>query len=376
MSLAERKVYGQRIKQGRILRGLSQEQLGKKVGVTRQAISNCEKDNINLSTTNLLKLSETLDLPLSFFYRIPEEDNSDNIIFFRSKDIPKKTKEQLREEINIFDKEIVKYFEKFVKLPSINLPDLSEILEGKSYNYRKETIMDICKRIREHWGIGNKPIDNLAYLLQVNGFIISRQYINQDKTDAFSQNIDDKKYIFISGNKECAVRSRFDLAHELGHLVLHNNIDKDDFEEKIIEKDADSFASELLYPSEIFLEDIQDYSLGFERFIELKEKWKVSIQLLVRKCKDLKVISDEKYIYFQKRISFNRWRKNEPLDNRIVSEKPRLFEDVIELLIEKEILTKKDLLVNINLDKKDIIKYCNLDENFFDDTFCDIIKIY
>ncbi|MBN1067157.1 ImmA/IrrE family metallo-endopeptidase [Clostridium botulinum] len=376
MSLAERKVYGQRIKQGRILRGLSQEQLGKKVGVTRQAISNCEKDNINLSTTNLLKLSETLDLPLSFFYRIPEEDNSDNIIFFRSKDIPKKTKEQLREEINIFDKEIVKYFEKFVKLPSINLPDLSDILEGKSYNYRKETIMDICKRIREHWGIGNKPIDNLAYLLQVNGFIISRQYINQDKTDAFSQNIDDKKYIFISGNKECAVRSRFDLAHELGHLVLHNNIDKDDFEEKIIEKDADSFASELLYPSEIFLEDIQDYSLGFERFIELKEKWKVSIQLLVRKCKDLKVISDEKYIYFQKRISFNRWRKNEPLDNRIVSEKPRLFEDVIELLIEKEILTKKDLLVNINLDKKDIIKYCNLDENFFDDTFCDIIKIY
>lgn len=376
MSLAERKVYGQRIKQGRILRGLSQEQLGKKVGVTRQAISNCEKDNINLSTTNLLKLSETLDLPLSFFYKIPKEDNSDNIIFFRSKDIPKKTKEQLREEINIFDKEIVKYFEKFVKLPSINLPDLSDILEGESYNYRKETIMDICKRIREHWGIGNKPIDNLAYLLQVNGFIISRQYINQDKTDAFSQNIDDKKYIFISGNKECAVRSRFDLAHELGHLVLHNNIDKDDFEEKIIEKDADSFASELLYPSEIFLEDIQDYSLGFERFIELKEKWKVSIQLLVRKCKDLKVISDEKYIYFQKRISFNRWRKNEPLDNRIVSEKPRLFEDVIELLIEKEILTKKDLLVNINLDKKDIIKYCNLDENFFDDTFCDIIKIY
>lgn len=376
MSLAERKVYGQRIKQGRILRGLSQEQLGKKVGVTRQAISNCEKDNINLSTTNLLKLSETLELPLSFFYKIPEEDDNDNIIFFRSKDIPKKTKEQLREEINIFDKEIVKYFEKFVKLPSINLPDLSDILEGESYNYRKETIINICNKIREHWGIGNKPIDNLAYLLQVNGFIISRQYINQDKTDAFSQKIDGKNYIFVSGNKECAVRSRFDLAHELGHLILHNNIDKDDFEEKIIEKDADSFASELLYPSEVFLEDIQDYSLGFERFIELKERWKVSIQLLVRKCKDLKVISDERYIYFQKRISFNRWRKNEPLDNRIVSEKPRLFEDVIELLIEKEILTKKDLLVSIDLDKKDIIKYCNLEENFFDDTFCDIIKIY
>jgi Zn-dependent peptidase ImmA (M78 family)/transcriptional regulator with XRE-family HTH domain len=375
MSISERKVYGQRIKQGRILRGFSQEQLGKKIGITRQAISNCEKDTISLNMANLLKVSEILELPLSFFYKPPTENNSDKMIFFRSKDIPKKTKEQLREEINVFDKEVVKYFEQYVKLPSINLPDLSYILKNSTYNYKKETIIEICKKIREHWGLANKPIDNLSYILQANGFIISRQYIDQDKTDAFSQKLDNN-YIFISGNKECAVRSRFDLAHELGHLILHDNIEIDEFEDKIIEKDADLFASEFLYPSEVFLEDIQDYSLGFERFIELKEKWKVSIQLLVRKCKDLDVISEEKYIYFQKRISFNKWRKKEPLDDRILLEKPRLFEDVIELLIEKDILAKKDILMNIDLEKKDIIKYCNLEDDFFEDTFCNIVKIY
>ena len=375
MSISERKVYGQRIKQGRILRGFSQEQLGKKIGITRQAISNCEKDTISLNMANLLKVSEILELPFSFFYKPPTENNSDKMIFFRSKDIPKKTKEQLREEINVFDKEVVKYFEQYVKLPSINLPDLSYILKNSTYNYKKETIIEICKKIREHWGLANKPIDNLSYILQANGFIISRQYIDQDKTDAFSQKLDNN-YIFISGNKECAVRSRFDLAHELGHLILHDNIEIDEFEDKIIEKDADLFASEFLYPSEVFLEDIQDYSLGFERFIELKEKWKVSIQLLVRKCKDLDVISEEKYIYFQKRISFNKWRKKEPLDDRILLEKPRLFEDVIELLIEKDILAKKDILMNIDLEKKDIIKYCNLEDDFFEDTFCNIVKIY
>ena len=375
MSISERKVYGQRIKKGRILRGFSQEQLGKKIGITRQAISNCEKDTISLNMANLLKVSEILELPLSFFYKPPTENNSDKMIFFRSKDIPKKTKEQLREEINVFDKEVVKYFEQYVKLPSINLSDLSYILKNSTYNYKKETIIEICKKIREHWGLANKPIDNLSYILQANGFIISRQYIDQDKTDAFSQKLDNN-YIFISGNKECAVRSRFDLAHELGHLILHDNIEIDEFEDKIIEKDADLFASEFLYPSEVFLEDIQDYSLGFERFIELKEKWKVSIQLLVRKCKDLDVISEEKYIYFQKRISFNKWRKKEPLDDRILLEKPRLFEDVIELLIEKDILAKKDILMNIDLEKKDIIKYCNLEDDFFEDTFCNIVKIY
>lgn len=374
MEVLERKIYGERIKQGRILRGLSQEQLAKQLDITRQAISNCEKNNINLNINNLLKMSEALELPLSFFYKSPVDDN-EQIIFFRSKDIPKKTRDQLKEEINVFDKEIVRYFENYIQFPTINLPNLKEILGEEVCNYKKETIIKACKEIRKYWNIGDKPIDNLAYLLQLNGFIISKQYINQNKTDGFSQRIGDKSYIFVSANKECAVRTRFDLAHELGHLVLHNRLGKEDVEEKVIEKDADFFASEFLYPSDVFLNEIQDYSIGFDRFIELKEKWKISIQAIVRKCKDLELISDDKYIYFQKRISYNKWRKNEPLDNRIVAEEPRLFGDIIELLLENSVITKKDILMDISLEKKDIIKYCNLDKDYFEDTLCNVIKI-
>ena len=374
MEVLERKIYGERIRQGRILRGLSQEQLAKQLDITRQAISNCEKNNINLNINNLLKMSEALELPLSFFYKSPVDDN-EQIIFFRSKDIPKKTRDQLKEEINVFDKEIVRYFENYIQFPTINLPNLKEILGEEVCNYKNETIIKACKEIRKYWNIGDKPIDNLAYLLQLNGFIISKQYINQNKTDGFSQRIGDKSYIFVSANKECAVRTRFDLAHELGHLVLHNRLGKEDVEEKVIEKDADFFASEFLYPSDVFLNEIQDYSIGFDRFIELKEKWKISIQAIVRKCKDLELISDDKYIYFQKRISYNKWRKNEPLDNRIVAEEPRLFEDIIELLLENSVITKKDILMDISLEKKDIIKYCNLDKDYFEDTLCNVIKI-
>ena len=374
MEVLERKIYGERIKQGRILRGLSQEQLAKQLDITRQAISNCEKNNINLNINNLLKMSEALELPLSFFYKSPVDDN-EQIIFFRSKDIPKKTRDQLKEEINVFDKEIVRYFENYIQFPTINLPNLKEILGEEVCNYKKETIIKACKEIRKYWNIGDKPIDNLAYLLQLNGFIISKQYINQNKTDGFSQRIGDKSYIFVSANKECAVRTRFDLAHELGHLVLHNRLGKEDVEEKVIEKDADFFASEFLYPSDVFLNEIQDYSIGFDRFIELKEKWKISIQAIVRKCKDLELISDDKYIYFQKRISYNKWRKNETLDNIIVAEEPILFGDIIELLLENSVITKKDILMDISLEKKDIIKYCNLDKDYFEDTLCNVIKI-
>ena len=92
MSISERKIYGQRIKQGRILRGFSQEQLGKKIGITRQAISNCEKDTISLNMANLLKVSEILELPLSFFYKPPTENNSDKMIFLEVKIFLKRLK--------------------------------------------------------------------------------------------------------------------------------------------------------------------------------------------------------------------------------------------------------------------------------------------
>lgn len=375
MELTERKIYGERIKQGRLLRGLSQKQLAEKMEVSKQAISGYETNKIKLSISSLKLLPEVLELPLSFFYKKPEDINEDGVVFFRTKDIPKKTKSQLREEINIMDKEIVRYFERYVHFPEINLPNLDNVLGEVTYNYDRDVIIKVCKMIRELWGLGNEPIDNLTYILQINGFIINKQQISQDKTDGFSQRINDKSYIFVSSNKESAVRTRFDLAHELGHLVLHNRIDEEEYGEKSIERDADFFASELLYPSEVFLDEIQEYSLNFDRFIELKEKWRISIQAIVRKCKDLDIISDDKYIYFQKRISFNKWRRKEPLDERITVEEPRLFRDVIELLIDNDKITKKNLLMDIDLYKKDIIKYCNLKKDFFDDTLQNVIKI-
>ncbi|WP_294379784.1 ImmA/IrrE family metallo-endopeptidase, partial [uncultured Clostridium sp.] len=244
------------------------------------------------------------------------------------------------------------------------------------YNYDMEDIKQITLKIRELWNLKHDPIDNLSYVLQTNGFFINKQYIEQNKTDGFSQSIGDKFYIFISANKECAVRSRFDLAYELGHLVLHRNIDDDEQSSKCIERQADYFASELLYPSDIFINEIQSLPLNFETFIMLKEKWKISIQALIRKCRDLELISEDKYIYFQKKISYNKWRFKEPLDDYIIAEEPRLLKDAIELLIENNIINKRDILMNIELDKKDIIKLCNLPRDYFDESLQNVIKLF
>ncbi|MGL6173417.1 MAG: hypothetical protein ACRC1P_02260, partial [Cellulosilyticaceae bacterium] len=128
--------------------------------------------------------------------------------------------------------------------------------------------------------------------------------------------------------------------------------------------------------SHVFLEEIQNYPLTIETFIQLKEKWKLSIQAIIRKCLDLELISEDKYIYFQKRISYKGWRKQEPLDNIITLEEPRLLRDATELLIEHNVISKQDILNEINLYKEEIISFCNLPEDYFEETLMNIIKIY
>ncbi|WP_439333717.1 ImmA/IrrE family metallo-endopeptidase [Staphylococcus warneri] len=65
-------------------------------------------------------------------------------------------------------------------------------------------------------------------------------------------------FIILGSNKGVAVRRNFDIAHELGHLILHRNIQFDmlsNEEYKDLENEADIFASELLLPEEKFTKD-------------------------------------------------------------------------------------------------------------------------
>lgn len=373
----EKKVIGERIKQARTYRGKTQAQLAQELGITKQAISKYETNKSKLSTAIISKLPKILGFPLSFFTKEYKDEAKDkSIIYFRTKEIPKKTKDELKEKISILDEEIISYFEKYINFPKINVPN-SIIPDNINYcDYSREDIKQIALQIRNRWKLGFNPIDNLAYIIQRNGYIINKQYINQNKTDGFSQLINNRAYILISANKECAVRSRFDLAHELGHLILHKNVDEEEQGSAYIERQADYFASEFIYPSDVFIEEIQELPLNFETFVMLKEKWKISIQAIVRKCKDLEIISEDKYIYFQKRISYNKWRNKEPLDDYILPEEPRLLKDALELLIENERITKKDVLMNIDLDKDEIIKLCNLPEDYFEDSLQNVIKLF
>lgn len=59
---------GRRLREARLLAGLSQGQLGARIGVTFQAVQKYESGENRLSASRLLAVAEFLHQPLSFFF--------------------------------------------------------------------------------------------------------------------------------------------------------------------------------------------------------------------------------------------------------------------------------------------------------------------
>jgi transcriptional regulator with XRE-family HTH domain len=62
-------VVGKHIRLRRLSKGLSQTELGKRVGVTFQQVQKYEKGVNRVGASRLLRIAETLEVPVSFFFQ-------------------------------------------------------------------------------------------------------------------------------------------------------------------------------------------------------------------------------------------------------------------------------------------------------------------
>lgn len=360
-----RKVHGSKIEEARKARRLSLAQLAEKIGVTDSAISKYERELSKPSSKILIKLSDVLEFPIGFFLtKSINDDVEDSMIYFRSnKNITKKLKEACKVRIHWIDN-AYKFIDSYFELPKVNLPDWGNL---DIDNLDQYMIEELAEKLREYWGIGEDPIQNMINLLQKNGFIITKLSIGTSKIDGFSMWKNNKPYIFIGKEKNSAVRSRFDLAHELGHLILHNNIARDDFENErdILEKQADIFAGAFLLPRTSFSREMINSSI--DSLVLLKRKWKVSISAMIKRIERLDILTENQVKYLKDQMRKYKYYKNEPLDNLLEGEKPYLFKQSFQILIDQNIIRKEEILSIFNINKNEIIELFALNDNFFSD---------
>ena len=361
----EKKVIPYRIKQARVSRGLSMVELSELVSVSKQAISQYEMGKNAPSKLILNSIASVLKYPVSFFYKpVPANENASSAVFFRSKKTTRvKALNAAREKIEIF-REINDYLEKYVDFPSLDLPKITYEDDGIN-PIDNEQIEKYAMVLREHWKLGKGPIDNLINIVQKNGIMVSKMKLRLNKLDAFSVWFDNKPFIFLSSDKDTNVRIRFDIAHEIGHLLMHADYySEEDLKNKAIyeklENEADRFAGAFLLPKDTFSKDV--FSTSIDHFIQMKAKWKASISCMISRCDTLGILSSNQIKYLKDQMTTRVYWRKEPLDNEMPIEKPFAHKQAIMLLLDNNIITPSQLIEKTGCSAEELEQYCFLDK--------------
>jgi transcriptional regulator len=361
----EKKVIPYRIKQARVSRGLSMVELSELVSVSKQAISQYEMGKNAPSKLILNSIASVLKYPVSFFYKpVPANENASSAVFFRSKKTTRvKALNAAREKIEIF-REINDYLEKYVDFPSLDLPKITYEDDGIN-PIDNEQIEKYAMVLREHWKLGKGPIDNLINIVQKNGIMVSKMKLRLNKLDAFSVWFDNKPFIFLSSDKDTNVRIRFDIAHEIGHLLMHADYySEEDLKNKAIyeklENEADRFAGAFLLPKDTFSKDV--FSTSIDHFIQMKAKWKASISCMIYRCDTLGILSSNQIKYLKDQMTTRVYWRKEPLDNEMPIEKPFAHKQAIMLLLDNNIITPSQLIEKTGCSAEELEQYCFLDK--------------
>ena len=339
---------GKRLKTARTLKGMSISELADALDLQRQTVSMYESGKIsNPDFPKVQKMSRLLNFPIDFFL-----DSDTELVkaapstYFRSL-LTTNKKYRYEQEIKInFVSTIYAYLSEYITFPQVNLPSV----------YDNDTIEDIAERLRECWNLGCGPIDNLIFHAEQNGIILTSFATTTSDIDAFSQKIninDEERYIVaLSKNKNTAARLHFDVAHELGHIMLHDweddieNLSPSEFRER--EQQANDFASAFLLPKETFIKEIGVFADKLNYYIELKKKWKVSVAAMIRRSKNLGLITYDKYQALMRQMQKLGIRKSEPLDDVLVTAQPSLLKTAVEMLINDNVLTAKEILQELS----------------------------
>ncbi|OXM50674.1 hypothetical protein CFP71_27105 [Amycolatopsis thailandensis] len=316
-----------RLRMARELRGLTQVQLAREAGsVTAASVSQFENGHTKPATTTLRRLAVALRVPLTFFAapaRPPAQEEVGG--FFRSlRSTSPRDRQQALAYVHLA-RELALELEKHVALPDLNLP---RVPIGDGRPLRSADIEQAAARVRDHWNVPRGPISDVVRLLEMNGVVVVRFRVSIEKVDAFCVNFPDRPVVALGADKGLRDRSRFDAAHELGHLVLHGVSGK--MGDKATESEAHEFAAAFLMPADDIRPELPD-RVDWPAFLRLKAKWHVSLAALLVRAKALGVLSEHEYAQGWKAMSARGWRKVEPgsLGN---PEAPVLLRRALELM--------------------------------------------
>ena len=309
--------------------GHRKKELAELIEVSPASITQYEAGRTTPPAATVGRIALACGLPAEFF-GAPSSPcpSSTSKPFFRSLRATRQWERDEAEARATLVWQVAHIIEEHVNFPELDLPDLHVSESDKPSEAAAR-----AKELRQLWQLPEGPVGSVVRLLETHGAVVSRISGRSERVDAFSQWMGGRPLVILWRTKADTARSRFDAAHELGHLVLHPDPEPGN---KLLESQAHAFAAEFLMPAEQIVDQLPRRAprkADFHDLVELRERWGVSIAAIYYHARDLGVLSPEGHRRAMIRLSDMGYRANEPGDLG-PPEQPALLSSSLELLSE------------------------------------------
>jgi len=259
-------------------RGLKKTELAKKIGVTPRSITGYEAGEFPPEPDRLTEIAALLKFPKEFFYGDETiELLNPEIVSFRAMTKMSATLKNVALGAGTIAVQLNHWIESQFGLPVPDLPEMGRDIEPEA----------AAEALRMHWNLGELPIKNMVHLLEAKGVRVFSLTLDAKEVDAFSMWWNGTPYVLLNTMKS-AERSRFDAAHELGHLIMHRHGQPHGIE---AEKEADAFASAFLMPAKSVLSTRLKFPT-LDTLVKVKKHWLVSVSAINYRLHSLGLTSE------------------------------------------------------------------------------------
>lgn len=286
---------GAAIRKQREAMAMTVAQLAKRVGVSRNTITNYESGKTEPSASDLVRLSETLGCHVADLLSTGQCAPPPRFAFRAHAPLQK-------------DSSIIVTARKYLRAYA----EIEEITDARLGRHLRRFICDndgpltpryietVADTLRQSCGLHDTGPENIARVLE--GLGVRTLFFEHDGKglDGLSTVQGDMVLMLLRFRSRIIERTIFSAAHELGHLVLHPQLFSDDSETidgedaKRFEKEADSFAGNFLVPSDeivrIWREERLNRLALFNALVLLKRIFHVSFHCLYHRVTELGLV--------------------------------------------------------------------------------------
>ncbi|WP_282597852.1 ImmA/IrrE family metallo-endopeptidase [Corynebacterium sp. Marseille-P3884] len=303
-----------RLQVARLRRGLTKADLANRIGISPSTLSKWEVDGPPAAKVEALLelLVSALDFPPDFFTADEVDIPSLERTLFRAGSRATQRQKLAAISSGVNAKILLNWLRSHFNYPSPDIPDLTGIAPAEAARY-----------VRSVWALGDMAIPNSIQLAESKGVTVIGLPPAASAVDAFSLWGDDQPFIFLA-RRRTPEGTRFDLAHELGHLLLHSRSDPDSSTDR--ETEANEFASEFLIPTDVIHANLRLYP-SLDDILRLKSKLKVSAMAALMAVFNAGKLSDSQYRQYAGILSSRGFRTSEP-GSDLQYERSRVFDFV------------------------------------------------